>query len=82
MDSQHSRSRHGARTNGREGIPSTDDAPESAWAQRLQRAHISAVENLVLFASLVLILNAEHDATDSTGDRLRQLFLGVAQMKP
>ena len=29
--------------------------PQSAWAQRLMKAHYNAVENLVLFAPLVLI---------------------------
>ena len=32
--------------------------PQSAWAQRLQKAHYNAVENLVLFAALVLTANA------------------------
>ncbi len=32
--------------------------PQSAWAQRLMKAHANAVENLVLFAALVLIADA------------------------
>ena len=32
--------------------------PQSPWAQRLQRAHTNAVENLVVFAPLVLLANA------------------------
>lgn len=32
--------------------------PQSAWSQRLQKAHTNAIENLVIFASLVLIANA------------------------
>ena len=32
--------------------------PQSAWAQRLMRAHVNAVENLVIFATLVLAANA------------------------
>ena len=32
--------------------------PQSAWAQRLMKAHANAVENLVVFASLVLLANA------------------------
>jgi uncharacterized MAPEG superfamily protein len=32
--------------------------PQSAWAQRLQKAHANAVENLVIFAVLVLIAHA------------------------
>jgi uncharacterized MAPEG superfamily protein len=29
--------------------------PQSPWAQRLKRAHANAVENLVVFATLVLV---------------------------
>ena len=29
--------------------------PQSPWAQRLMKAHSNAVENLVVFASLVLL---------------------------
>jgi uncharacterized MAPEG superfamily protein len=32
--------------------------PHSPWAQRLMKAHANAVENLVVFATLVLIANA------------------------
>ena len=32
--------------------------PQSPWAQRLMRAHANAVENLVVFATLVLVANA------------------------
>ena len=34
--------------------PSSDDKPEAAWAIRAHAAHNNAVENLVLFAPLVL----------------------------
>jgi uncharacterized MAPEG superfamily protein len=34
--------------------PSPTDKPQSPWAQRLQKAHLNAVENLVIFAPLVL----------------------------
>ena len=34
--------------------PSPNDKPQSAWAQRLMAAHVNAVENLVVFAPLVL----------------------------
>ena len=33
-------------------------APQSAWAERLRRAHANAIENLVVFAALVLVANA------------------------
>ncbi len=32
--------------------------PQSAWAQRLLKAHANAIENLVVFAALVLAANA------------------------
>jgi len=32
--------------------------PQSAWAQRLMKAHGNAVENLVVFAALVLVASA------------------------
>lgn len=32
--------------------------PQSAWAQRLIKAHANAVENLIVFAALVLLANA------------------------
>lgn len=32
--------------------------PQSPWARRLMKAHANAVENLVIFATLVLIANA------------------------
>ena len=32
--------------------------PQSAWAQRLMKAHGNAVENLVVFAALVLLAHA------------------------
>jgi uncharacterized MAPEG superfamily protein len=36
------------------GNPSPDDKPQSPWAQRLMAAHVNAVENLIIFAPLVL----------------------------
>jgi uncharacterized MAPEG superfamily protein len=38
--------------------PSRTDKPQSEWANRLMFAHDNAVENLIIFAPLVLILNA------------------------
>ena len=38
--------------------PSRNDAPQSEWANRMMFAHDNAVENLVIFAPLVLVLNA------------------------
>ena len=59
VGSLHSRSRHGARADGRDG------QPLAATTSRNRRgrsgcyfAHTNAVENLVIFAPLVLILDA------------------------
>jgi uncharacterized MAPEG superfamily protein len=46
--------------------PSRNDKPQSAWAQRLYFAHTNAVENLIIFAPLVLILDALNHSTQST----------------
>src|ERR1039457_2458461 len=46
--------------------PSRNDKPQAPWAQRLYFAHTNAVENLVIFAALVLILEAQDHSTEST----------------
>lgn len=46
--------------------PSRNDKPQSPWAQRLYFAHSNAVENLVVFAALVLILDTQGHSTMST----------------
>jgi uncharacterized MAPEG superfamily protein len=46
--------------------PSPALKPQSPWAQRLQAAHSNSVENLVVFAPLVLILQAMNHSTEST----------------
>jgi uncharacterized MAPEG superfamily protein len=46
--------------------PKRGDKPQSAWAQRLYFAHTNAVENLMIFAPLVLILDAINHSTMST----------------
>ena len=46
--------------------PSRNDKPQSAWAQRLYFAHTNAVDNLVIFAPLVLILDVQGHSTQST----------------
>jgi uncharacterized MAPEG superfamily protein len=46
--------------------PSRHDKPQSAWAQRLYFAHSNAVENLVVFAPLVLILDSLGHQTETT----------------
>ena len=46
--------------------PSRNDKAQSAWAQRLYFAHANAIENLVLFVPLVLILDATGRSTTGT----------------
>lgn len=46
--------------------PSRTDKPQSEWANRMMFAHDNAVENLVIFAPLVLILNAADYSTKWT----------------
>jgi uncharacterized MAPEG superfamily protein len=41
-------------------------APLADWAQRMKAAHYNAVENLVVFAALVLIANAASISNDTT----------------
>ena len=43
-----------------------NDKSQSAWAQRLYFAHTNAVENLIIFAPLVLILDAQGHSTEGT----------------
>ncbi len=38
--------------------PSRNDKPHAEWANRMMFAHDNAIENLIIFAPLVLILNA------------------------
>jgi uncharacterized MAPEG superfamily protein len=46
--------------------PGPADKPQSAWARRLMAAHTNAVENLVIFAPLVLVTQALNIATPTT----------------
>jgi uncharacterized MAPEG superfamily protein len=46
--------------------PSRNDKPLADWASRLLFAHDNAVENLIVFAPLVLILNAADVSTPTT----------------
>ena len=46
--------------------PSPNDRPQSAWAQRMMAAHTNAVENLVIFAPLVLVTQDLSIATSAT----------------
>ncbi|RTL48611.1 MAG: MAPEG family protein [Bradyrhizobiaceae bacterium] len=46
--------------------PSRDAKPQDEWANRMMFSHDNAVENLVIFAVLVLILNAADYSTKWT----------------
>ena len=46
--------------------PSPGDKPQSVWAQRMMAAHTNAVENLAVFAPLVLVAQALHISTPAT----------------
>jgi uncharacterized MAPEG superfamily protein len=46
--------------------PSPNAKPHSAWARRQMHAHDNAVENLVIFAILVLVANALHISNETT----------------
>lgn len=47
------------------GYPA-EPAPLSPWAAKMRAAHGNAVENLVVFATLVLVANAAGVSTDAT----------------
>ena len=47
------------------GYPA-DPKPLAGWAQKMQAAHANAVENLVVFAALVLIANAAGVSNETT----------------
>ena len=46
--------------------PSPSDKPQSAWAQRMMAAHNNALQNLAVFAPLVLAAQALSIATTAT----------------
>jgi uncharacterized MAPEG superfamily protein len=46
--------------------PSRGDKPQSAWAQRLYFAHTNAVDNLIVFAPLVIMLDSIGHSTPAT----------------
>lgn len=46
--------------------PSPSAPPQSRWAERQMRAHTNAVENLIVFAPLVLTANALGISTGAT----------------
>ena len=50
--------------------------PQSPWAQRLARAHANAVENLVVFATLVLVAQAANITSAAIGTAAMVYFWG------
>jgi uncharacterized MAPEG superfamily protein len=46
--------------------PKPNDKPQSPWAMRLYFAHSNTVENLVVFAPLVLVLDSLNISTQTT----------------
>ncbi len=46
--------------------PSPNLPPQSAWAERLKAAHYNTIENLAVFAPLVLILHVLGISTSTT----------------
>ena len=46
--------------------PGRDDRPQSQWANRMMYAHENAVENMVLFAPLVVMIHILGLSTETT----------------
>lgn len=46
--------------------PQPDTRPKAQWAERMMRAHANAVENLVVFAPLILALHVVGVSTPAT----------------
>ncbi|HPF46701.1 MAG: MAPEG family protein [Alphaproteobacteria bacterium] len=57
------------------GNPSPDDKPEAAWAVRAHAAHNNAVENLVIFAPLVIATQMLGVSTSLTATMCMLYFL-------
>ncbi len=55
--------------------PMPDTRPKAQWAERLMRAHENAVENLVVFAPLVLIIEILKVGTEATAMACMVYFL-------
>ena len=53
-----------------------DELKQSAWGERARRAHVNAVENLVVFAALALSAHAL-DALTATTLQAAQLFVSA-----
>ena len=55
--------------------PQPDKQPKAQWAERLMRAHANAVENLVIFAPLVLALHVLGISTAATATASMVYFI-------
>jgi len=55
--------------------PHPDPRPKAQWAERLMRAHANAVENLVVFAPLVLALHMAGTSTAITASACMIYFI-------
>jgi len=60
--------------------PSPSDKAQSPWARRMMAAHTNAVENLVIFAPLVLTARALSIATAVTAPISRLVLVADAAM--
>jgi len=55
--------------------PMPDTRPKAQWAERLMRAHENAVENLVVFAPLVLVIEMLKVGTEVTAMACMVFFI-------
>lgn len=60
------------------GYPSADTPPHAPWAERAMKAHANAVENLVLFAPVVLAAHAVGLSTPVTRNAVVIFFVARA----
>lgn len=58
--------------------PMPDQRPRAKWAERMMRAHENAVENLVVFAPLVIAVEILNVANESTAMACMVYFLARA----
>ncbi len=54
--------------------PNTDPAPDAKWASRMMHAHSNAIENLIIFAPLVLVVHVSGAATALTASAVSVYF--------
>jgi len=54
--------------------PNTDERPKAAWAQRMMDAHMNAVENLVVFAPLTIVVHLADVGSSLTATAVKVYF--------